>query len=294
MSLARLTQLFAEGTELVLDPPQVPGAPKPDPVILWIAKLNAFQEEQANQAGRIARARLVNAIREIGTPEWELVQSQKGDALNSAMVMAIVQSKETELFIKATNQMRANETWREKLEIMDQTDEDQLEGIEKEAHAKMRAESTEALLDLHKELLDDLKHSLDEMNRDDLEEHFENAFLNEQGMAAFGIERARHHLYLCMRICQANPPEGDNARWDHSQCDHDQMFLAEVAEADRLPQSVRDEVERAYAGISMAPSIARFTDALASSSASPEPSGKEEASTPSGPAGMSPVPATTS
>jgi hypothetical protein len=293
MSLARLTQLFAEGTELVLEVPHVPGQPKPEPVVLWIAKLNAFQEEQANSAGRVARARLVNAIRRVGTPEWELVQSQKGDALNSAMVMAIVQSKESELFIKAMNAMRADEDWRERLEIMDQTEEEKLEGVEKEAHVLMRNEFNADLLDRHKVLLDDYKHDLEEMSREDLEEHFENAFLNEQGMAAFGIERARWHLYLCMRICQASPPADDNARWDHSGCDHEQMFLANVEEADRLPQSVRDKVEQAYAVVAVPPSVARFTGALASSSASPEPSAPEAASTPSGPEVTSTVPATT-
>lgn len=294
MSLARLTQLFLEGTELVLPLPQVPGSPKPEPIVLWIAKLNAFEEEQANQAGRVARARLINAIREVGSDEWEVVQAQKGDALTSAMIMSIVQSKESELFLKAMSEMRSDEAWREKLEIMDQSDEAELTGIELEAHKKMRVEHTEALLDLHKQKMDDLAHELGEMTREDVEEHFENAFLAEQGMAVFGMERARQHLYLCMRSCAATVPAGDNARWDHSSCDHQLMYLASVQEASRLPQAIRDKVEDAYASISMPPSVARFTDALASSSESPEPSVKVEDSTPSGPEATSVVPATTS
>jgi len=293
MSLARLTQLFAEGTELVLDPPQVPGSPKPEPIVIWIAKLNAFEEEQANQAGRVARARLINAIREIGSPEWEVVQAQKRDIVDIVMVQSIVASRESELFIKAMTEMRGDERWREQLEILDQSEESELKGIELEAHKKMRAETTAALLDLHKQKMDDLAHDLGEMSRPDLEEHFEASFLNEQGMAAFGSERARHHLFLCMRICQASPPAGDNARWDHSKCDHQQMFLASVNEADQLPQSVREKVEDAYASVAVSPSVARFTDALASSSESPEPSVKEAVSTPSGPEGTSPEPATT-
>jgi hypothetical protein len=290
MSLARLTQLFAEGKELVL----TPGSG--DPVVLWIAKLNAFEEEQANQAGRVARARLINAIREIGTPEWDWLQAQKGDTVSVAMVEAIVQSKESELFVKALNDLRADPDWRERLEIMDQSDEDTLKGIELAAHDKLKAEHAGELLDRHDQRKKDLREELSHLDRPNLEEQYEQAFLNEQGMAAFGLERARQHIYLCMRSCEAGVPDDypdDNARWDHSACDHQLRYLASPDEVAHLPQSVREKVEDAYNEISLAPSMARFTDALESSSESPERSATEAVSTPSGPAGTSAGPVTT-
>lgn len=281
MSLARLTQLFAEGAELVLDPPG--GG---DPVVIWVAKLNSFEEEQASQAGRIARARLINAIREIGTPEYEWMQAQKGDTVSAAMVEVIVQAKESELFIKAINDLRSDPEWRERLEIMDHSDETQLKGIELEAHERLKADYTEALLERHDERKAELREELAALSRVNLEEQYELAFLNEQGMAAFGLERGRQHLYLCMRSCEATPPP-PGGHWDHSRCDHQRFYLANVDEAQKLPQSVREKVEDKYNEISLPPSVARFMDALASSSESPEPSAAEAASTPSGPGATS-------
>jgi hypothetical protein len=288
MSLARLTQLFAEGKELVLTPP---GGGEPE--VLWIAKLNAFEEEQANQAGRVARARLINAIKSEGTPEWEWLQGQKVDTLSIAMVESIVGSKESELFVKAINDLRSDPEWREKLEIMDHSDEDELVGIEQSAHNRLKAEHAEALLSRHDERKAELREELGQLARPHLEEQYEQAFLNEQGMAAFGLERARQHIYLSMRSCEASPPTGDNARWDHSSCDHQLRYLASASEVAQLPQSIREKVEDAYNEIALAPSVARFTDALASSSESLEPSAMEADSTPSGPAATSPGPVTT-
>lgn len=286
MSLARLTQLFAEGAELVLE------TPSNEKIPIWIAKLNAFEEEQANQAGRVARARLINAIKDIGTPEFDVVQASKARASKVVMAEAILQSKEAPLFIEAMNDLRSDEQWRERIEIMEFSEAETLDGVELQAHRKITAEFNAELLRRQKERLDDVRHDLREMSRADLEEQYEEAYLEQQGLAAFGIERARQHLYLAMRRCEATvPAEGEP--WSHADCDHQRMFLADPREVDRLPQPVRDKVENAYAQITIAPSMARFTDALASSSASPEPSAKEEDSTPSGPEATSDVPATT-
>ena len=287
MSLARLTQLFLEGKELVLP---TPGGP---PEILWIAKLNAFEEEQANQAGRVARARLINAIREIGTPEYDWLQAQKGDTSSLAMVESIVSSRESPLFLKAINDLRSDPEWREKIEILDHTDEEKLTGIELEAHQRLKGEQAQALLDRHDERKKELRHELSELSRINLEEQYELAFLEEQGMAAFGLERARQHIYLSMRSCEASEP-GDNGRWDHSACDHQRRYLASADEVALLPQSVREKVEDVYNEIALSPSTARFTDALVSSSESLEPSATEAVSAPSGPGETSPEQDTTS
>lgn len=284
MSLARLTQLFAEGTELVL--------PHPDgDEVLWINKLNAFEEEQASSAGRIARARLINAMREVGDDEWARLQAQKSDTVSFAMVEAIVQARESELFVKAINELRSDPDWREKLEIMDHSDEDELEGIELTAHEKIKAEHAEELLERHDQRKADLREELRALDRKNLEEQYEKAYLDEQGMAAFGVERAKQHIYLCMRSCAGT--RDDNGRWDHSACDHQLRYLASANEVALLPQSVREKVEDKYNEISMPPSVARFTDALESSSESPERSEMEAVSAPSGPAETSPGPVTT-
>lgn len=268
-----------EGTELLLTP-----ADAPDPLVVWIAKLNSFEEEEANMAARVARARLINAIKEIGSPEYDYLKSQMATMLTEAMAMSIAQSRESEIFVKAMNQLRSDPDWTEKHLILDQTEEERLTGIEKEAHEKLKNEQAAALLDLHEQLMKDLRKELSELHRDEILELFEQAYLNEQGMAAFGVERSRQHIYLCMRVCQATPPTDDNGRWDHSGCDHQRRFLASDLEVNQLPQSVRDQVEQTYQSLMLSPMLARFTDALASSSASLEPSVTAAEPMPSGPA----------
>lgn len=287
MSLARLTQLFLEGTEVVLETPD--GSAK---IPVYVAKLNAFEEEEANQQGRIARARRVNSHRELHTPEWEMLQERRRNVASLQMIEEILVSREPRLFTKVLADVRSDDDWRERMEVIEFSDLSTLDADGIALVQQYQADLQRELIHRQNEATAELRTELIDLPRNALEDHYEEAWLEQRGFDAYGDERARQQLYLAMRTCVAEPP-ADGEKWDHGSCDHQQLFLASAGEVSRLPQYVRDKVEAAYASVAVSPSLARFTDALASSSASPEHSAQEEASTPSGPEGTSGEPVTT-
>lgn len=288
MSLAKLTTLFQEGTEVVLSPPQDPSTT----IVVWVAKLNAFEEEEANQEARVARARRMNSHRELGTPEYQVLQERRNTATSLEMIEQILVTREPRMFSKALAELRSDEDWTERMEVIEFSDVSTLSGEELELVHRYERDMRSELVTRQLRLVDDLRHELSEMPMEDLRDHFCDEWLEQRGFDTFNDERACQQLYISMRTCVATPP-AEGSSWDHSGCDHQQRFLASAREVRLLPQFVRDKVEEAYATISVSPSLARFTAALASSSDSPEPSAKEEASTPSGPEVTSDAPATT-
>ena len=276
--LAKLTDLFEEGRPVTLK------TPAGGSMIVWINKLSPFEVEQTNHEGRIARARIMLAIKEIGTPEYDLFRANAQRSSKETIVKALVEAKGNEHLVKAIRDMHSDPEWREKLETLDWSS-DQVAGkpdhdIEVQALAKV-LEDYQAEIDRRvEELATDLRLELSALPPDALREKYEESYVEARGMAAFTAEREMTQVFYALRQCEATTREDGDL--DHENCNHAKRWLEDRQEAATLPGALLEQVKQAIDDVNMAPDAARFSAALVSSSDSSGPSSKQEDSVDSG------------
>jgi len=285
--LAKLNALFQEGSMLTID------APDGQQVRLWINKLSPFEQEQANHEGRVARARRMLAIREVGTPEYDLFQASSAMVSITAIIEAMVNEKGSEHLLSVLREIRADPEWSEKVEVLEHTDALPGDSSDPEVILLSRimtqyASEVDARVQVRaKELREDLA----KMDPEDVRSQHRESYIEEQGRAAFAAEVQRNQVYFSMRTCVATPVEHG---WSHQDCQHSVRWLESLSEVDALPLAVLAPVLQEYQRLMLPPDVARFTDALASSSDSSESSSNAGASKESGPAETPIEPVTTS
>lgn len=294
-SLKRVTDLFIEGTEVVVAP-GVPEA-KIDPVIMWVNKLNAFESEEARRAGQVARSRTVLALTLVGTPEKTLFEAALVTTPREEMIESLVANKNTEWFIKSVDSLRTDPEWKERLEINERSREQLAGRPEDDPEVKLIAKINEDyvadLRDREKRYATEYRAELESKPLDDLQDEYRKAWADIRGNDAFTREFTKAQVFYALRNCNSRRRDG-NGRWDHSECNHLDRSLDDMGEVNQLPQGLLDHVAASIALLNTPNSDARFSAGATSSSASAPSPEQEEASTPSTPMETSPVLATTS
>lgn len=288
--LTKLTDLFQEGAVAALS------TPSGGTVVVWINKLSPFENEQCNHEGRVARARMMLAIREIGTPEFDLFKASAEASKADSIIDALVADKGNEHLVKAIRDLHSDADWKPRLETLEWSS-DQVKGKsdddpEVQALAKILTEYQAELESRTTYLRDELREELRAMDLPALQELYLDSYVEQRGLAAFSQQQQKAQVFYSLRQCEGT--DHGEATWTHENCNHAQRWLDDVAEVDTLPESLLQQVRAAYDDLNMAPDVARFSDALGSSSAPPEPSSKQEDSADSGPEATSVAPAGTS
>lgn len=288
--LAKLTDLFQEGRVAELT------TPAGDTVVVWINKLSPFETEQCNHEGRIARARKMLAIREIGTPEYDLFKASAAASRPDAIIDALVSEKSNEHLVKAIRDLHSDPEWKPRLETLEWSS-DQVKGKpdddpEVQALAKVLREYQAELEERTTFSSTELREELKGLSLPDLREQYLESYVETRGIGAFTQEQQKAQIFYALRQCDATD-HGDGT-WTHENCDHSKRWLDDVREVDTMPQGLLEQVRAAYEDLNMAPDVARFSAALGSSSAPPEHSSKQEDSADSGPEATSVAPAGTS
>lgn len=271
-NLQKLLQLFAEGVVVDFDAD----------THLWVNKLSPFQQEQVLQEARVARARRMLAIKEIGTPEHDLLLGQVVAMNDAELVDLLVSMKGDENTGQAVRDMNADEEWRERIEVMQHSEGvDNLEPEDTAVLVKIVNDYQSELLERQEQLQGEYRATLKDSQREDLIEIYEKWFADTDGFRVFSDLRRRLELYYCMRECSGG---------DHKDCNHTRLFLADRSEVVDIPEQVRERVTDAFQSLSVPPDLARFMAGPASSSESSGPSSSAEGSSPSGQEQTSPEP----
>lgn len=272
---AKLTDLFQEGTVLEL-------ARGDQTVTTWINKLSPFELEEARQDGRVARARTMLAIKEVGSPEYDLFRASLVGIGDEALTVALLDTKANEFLAAAIRTARSDKDWTEKIEVIEQSDltgraEDDPEVI---LLGKLTREYLEHIQSLADESRAEERALLITMARAQLESRYEEAYLDQRGLASFNRAYQATEVYHALRECKGRKVDGE---WDHEDCDHNRRVCTR-SEVERLPDSVWTQVREAIVALNMPVDVARFTAAPVSSSASSEqPNDQAAESTPSTP-----------
>ena len=284
--LAKLTDLFEEGAVAPLK------TSDGTEVVVWLNKLSPFENEQAAHEGRIARARIMLAIKEIGTPEADLFRLASEGASIESVINALLTDKDNERTVGVIRDIRADKKWKDRLETLEWSSEQLIgradDDPEVKVIAKVLADYQAEIAKRTDRLRNQMRIELAAMPEDRLRQMHRESYAEQQGLNAFMREQSRSQIYYSMRMCEAT--RDANGRWQHKECDHSQRWLDDRSEVDQLPESLLDQVQRAYDELNMNPEVARFLGGPASSSESHGPSRPPEESKESGPAETSDEP----
>lgn len=288
--LKRVTDLFVEGVEVVFDE----GSDTDPPVLLWANKLNSFEAEEARRDGLAARGRLILALKEIGTPEYEIFQSTLAAMNQEQVVEAITGVTSQDRMLKVVDELRRDAVWGPKVESAMRLSTDMTE--------EEKAGLTKINLDYAQELSDRLEAARKQAEMDyrntsptELREQYTERYLEMRGLTVFNREHLKSQVYFGIRLCQATRRHPVTGRWDHADCEgHRVRAFDHPDEVSKVDAPLFEKLSEAVRTVSIERSEARFSDALASSSASLVPSSEAADSTASTQEETSPELVTTS
>jgi hypothetical protein len=286
--IAKLVQLFESGKMVRI---ALPGG---DSLKVWVQKLSPFHAEAAIHEGRVARARRMMAIREVGSDEYTVFASQVEASNKAALVAGLLTVKGDETLAKVLRDIRTEVDWVERVEVIEHSAE-QLEllasdSIEIQQYSKMLDEYQSEIMKRVEEENKAYKRELEDMQEDDLRDRFREHYVESQGMNAFSETRQRYEIFYAARQCAGIAKDG---HWNHDHCDHTIPLLDSVNDLAEIPAEVGMLIQATLMELTVPPDLARFMEGPASSSESHGPSSTPEGSAASSPEASS-TPAKTS
>lgn len=293
MAYATIMDLFTEGLVAPLE------TPSGKIITIWVNKLSPFEKEDADRLGRGARAKRLL--------EWDSDEDEQAvftletrDQSDDDLVQGLAAQEAAAHFYQAINEIRTDESWKEKLEYLNTAE--LLESTSPEAseedralHQKISQEYSDAIEAVQKRLQRDFCADMLAEGREKILEKYHKAWRDAEGMRAFYAERQIAEIFFASRECKAKEKsrDGDEVVWDHSKCNHEVRIMSNRGLVRTLPDQVRTAVVAALQALELTPDAVGNSDAPTASSESSEQPSKAEDSTPSTPAGTSDEPAGT-
>jgi len=283
--IKRVTDLFEEGREVVLDDNLE------DPVLVWVNKINPFEQEECRKDGSVGRARAMLRLDDPESAESLLFGQALQGRSKENLAQALAYANQNEDYVNALDDVRSDEDWKDRLELLERGDQQLLDsGVPMDDdESKLLAEINRAYMKHLAELVEKRQQKrirdYQDQSLDEISEAYTKSYRDQAGSNGFLNEYRTTELYYALRDCQATP--NDNLGWDHEKCSHRERLCGSRAEVRELPAGLIEKVRDAITLLNMTPRDAGNLDAPASSSASSEqPSVEAEASTPSIPAEM--------
>lgn len=282
----RVTALFEVGREVVLEEDGPDG-----PVLVWVSKLNPFEQEEARKDGSVGRARALLMLDDPSSSEMAVFEQALDGRSRDDLTAALVHAKENEDYVQALDDIRSLEEWQDKILVLDRGDElladsgHEMPDDEAKVLSDLNQEYMAKVQELLKALQDARKADLDALTDAELRKAYRDAYRENAGSNGFLTEYKTSEIYYALRDCNAT--KGANERWDHGPCQgHRDKLLESRAEVRELPEELLAIVRDAIRDLAMTPKDAGNSGAPASSSASSGPASELADSTPSIPAAM--------
>jgi len=273
--LTRVTDLFVEGAELVLGDDDTG-----TPVVVWIKKLNAFEDAEARKDGMAARAARILALKAEDCPDRVNVLDQIDRQPIEWLRGQVAESGYEEDYLKAVDDVEADEEWHDELDSLrrmnsiliegDVPEDDPrwmelgdkngqyLEAVNKALHARQEARQEET----------------EKIPREDLVDKFMELWLERQSSDDWIEAKQVTEVFYALRDCQATKAE--DGHWDHRTCNHGRRLLESRAQVRELPQQMLEAVVNKIRTITLTEREAGNSDAPKTSSGSSEqPSAQE-------------------
>lgn len=279
LRLRRVTDLFSNGRELVLAADADDG-----PVLIWLEKLNTFQRGECHRDAEAAQARRIAGLSD-DSDEMRAAAAQLAHATPSEMVEFILAPQAGTFYLRAQDDVRAEEGWKEKLTLLERDAALETGGSpatkeEREAITGIQLDYIAAIEAAQKVRYDDAAKDLEQVPEEELRAKYYEVARNNMAEHAYWNEFRRTELYLSVRDCTATRLTQDG--YDHAACTHLRLLPTKAAVND-IPQELLDRIRNGLSEVNMTPAEAGNSAAPQTSSESAEPQSNAEDSTPSTP-----------
>jgi len=274
-TLQRIQRLFQRGEVLRLG----------DDVVVWVGKLNAFEKDEALKDARHARAlRMVAFDRD--EDQQVQVQVVLNESTDRDLQESLLQRKAGELLVRADDEVRADEKWKERLEILDRApvaDDGRTSEQEQKVLLDLVVEYEKAVSVLHQRFMRDELQDLKKQSRDELEKAYLVAWREMLGNTAFYEAKRQSELWYSLHECTVSFDEDGDPLMETLVVG--ERLCEGREEVNTLPDEVVVKALRVLDG-EMTPREAGNSDAPSASSGSSEQRSAAEESVPSTPTGM--------
>jgi hypothetical protein len=281
--LRRVTELFVVGKEIELGTDPIDGRP----VLVWVQKLNAFEEEESRQDGLAARGMKLRDLSHPESADMVAVERQLADCGYLELQEFLLDHFADEDRSNAQMDVDAIEEWNARLpeikrytELMDDDsvdDKDPRRAQFKELWDEYQAAIEEAFKKRREDRRSDLRTQTEEQIREQLIERIRGLM----GAMAFLEAKRVTDVFFALRDCRAIPSKDSSKPWNHTSCLHPRL-LNKRAEVRDLPAEITVQVIETLEAITVPLQEAGNSDAPTDSSVSSEPVNTVEDSVPSG------------
>lgn len=273
----RVTDLFVTGRELILQD-------GPEPVLLWINKLNSFQRGDAQRDGAAVQARRMAALDD-DSDEIAAALTRLHSLEGHEVIAFLVNQHDDEDFLLAIDDVRADESWNDRLAIIDRATALEAEGsppdeAEREAVLKVNQEYLAAVDEHRLRRVEDRKDAFADVPIEELRKQWLDAFRRRLGMSVFMQEYEKTQVFFATRDCEAK--DRGNGTFDHTACTHARLLPSRAAVAE-MPEELFDRIRNVLTDMTIPPATAGNSAAPRTSSAPSEPPSSAEDSPPSTP-----------
>jgi hypothetical protein len=287
----RIPDLYVQGTEHRLR----------DGTPLWLQVLNPFEADEARHDAQVARSRLMMALREVGSDEFDLLRGNFLRYGRDGVVNLLAEHASNTAMMEAVNDIKQDPDWRERVEIMERSEEilaKPAEEPERELLSKINQEWLTELGDRAKAAHELEEELLQPLSDDELWERYREHYIETRGNEVGVAEHQLTKVWYATRVCEGEEAEG---QWDHSACEgHELRVWDTKAEVRGLPEDLLNELSNALDEVDMSVGEAKNSDRQGSSSGSSPLPSEGEGSTASTPdetpdklPGSSPTPSAT-
>jgi hypothetical protein len=281
--LRRVTELFVVGKEIELGVDEIDGRP----VLIWVQKLNAFEEEESRQDGLAARGMKLRELSNPDSPDMAAVERQLAGCGYLELQEILLDHFADEDRGSAKNDVDSTEEWNERLpeiqrysELLDDDSVDEADSRRtqfKELWDEYQVAIEEALKKRRADRRSDLRTQTEEQIREQLIERIRGLM----GAMAFLEAKRVTEVFFALRDCRAIPSKDSSKPWNHTSCMHPRL-MPKRADVRDLPAEITLKVIAALEEITVPMQEAGNSDAPTGSSVSSEQANTVEDSVPSG------------
>lgn len=242
----KLPDLFVQGAELVFE----------DGTVMWLQVMNPFEVDEARKDAQTARARFSLAMKEIGTPEYDQVRASFSDRGSDEIVDELVEGKQSEIFVKASNDIETDPEWKDKLDIIQRSDDILALPEDDPEHMLLAQVNAEWVAEVQRRIKDDSEYereSLDKLGFDQLLEEYMKEWVDRRGSArALVAYNVTETFYAC-RACDAAPDEeGLFTKESHAGCNgHRERVFEQKDDIRSLPEELLVKIRESLDNLQM-------------------------------------------
>jgi hypothetical protein len=273
--LSRITDLFLEGKEMDFGV-DADGSP----ILVWVNKLNSFEEEEARRDGSAARSLRMLGLSDDNAEVLE-ARSELAELSRTELVQIIAAQNFDEDYLLAVDDVESDDEWKEKLNAMRMAflvDDIPEDDPRFEQATKLNTEYLAAISDAAGKRQAERQAECQVLDLTELSDLFIKNWKTKVGLAEFFAEQRVTQLFYSLRDCQASVE--NDGKWNHSRCKHTRL-LTERSQVRALPEEVLERGLAVLSEITVDRRTAGNSDVPMSSSASSEQQKQEEESTPS-------------